>query len=65
MFSEKRFVDIGQTLFMGWIRDLPDGVNENTRKENREQFKIIAQMAFDAAGEFAKVFDGQEKLENN
>lgn len=65
MFSEKRFVDIGQTLFIGWIRNLPDGVDKNTREENREGFKIIAQMAFDAAGQFAKVFEDQEKLENN
>lgn len=60
MFSEKRFVDIGQTLFVGWIRDLPTGIENNTQKENCEQFNMIAKMAFDAAGEFAKVFENQE-----
>jgi hypothetical protein len=60
-FSDERFVDIGQTLFISWIRDLPTGIENSTQQENCEQFKMIAQMAFDAAEEFAKVFKGKER----
>lgn len=62
MFSEKRFVDIGQTLFTSWIKDFPPGA-ENDTEENIEQFKRIAEIAFAAAGEFAKVFEGQEDVQ--
>jgi len=65
MFSEKRFVDIGQTLFTSWIRDLPTGIENNTQKENCEQFNMIAQMAFDAAVEFSKVFENQKNNNAN
>ena len=60
MFSEKRFVDIGQTLFPSWIRDWPTGAENSTQEENCKEFNIIAKMAFDAAREFAKVFENQE-----
>lgn len=60
MFSQKRFVDIGQTLFTSWIKDLPVGVEHNTEEENIKQFNLLAKLAFDAAGEFAKVFYNQE-----
>ena len=62
MFSEKRFVDIGQTLFTSWIKDFPPGAENSTQEENCKQFKILAQIAFDAAGEFAKVFKNQENV---
>ena len=60
-FSDKRFVDIGQTLFTSWIKDFPPGAENDSNDENVKQFKRIAEIAFDAAGAFAQVFAGQEK----
>lgn len=62
-FSDKRFVDIGQTLFTSWIKDFPPGAENDSSDENVKQFKRIAEIAFDAAGTFAQVFAGQEKSE--
>lgn len=58
-FSEKRFVDIGQTIYTTWLREIssPENVSED---KIRESFSIAAKLAFIAAEEFAKVFDGQE-----
>lgn len=59
-FSQKRFVDIGQTLFLNWLEKIsapPDVTEENMRQE----FSKAAKLAFMAAEEFALVFDGQEE----
>jgi hypothetical protein len=59
-FSQKRFVDIGQTLFTSWLERI--SAPPNITEENmRESFSKAANMAFIAAEEFALVFDGQEK----
>lgn len=61
-FSQKRFVDIGQTLYTNWLEKIsaPEDVTE---KELRDEFSKAAKFAFIAAEEFALAFDGQE--ENN
>ncbi len=59
-FSQKRFVDLGQTLFVEWLRTLNNAQN-STEEERRELFKFGAEMSFEAAEEFAKVFRHQEE----
>ena len=59
-FSQKRFVDLGQTLFVEWLRTLNNAQN-STEEERRELFKFAAEMSFEAAEEFAKVFRHQEE----
>ena len=58
-FSQKRFVDLGETLYTEWLKSA-QGLNTITEKERREVFKISAQIAFEAAEEFAEVFRHQE-----
>ena len=58
-FSQKRFVDLGQTLYTEWLKSA-NGLNNVTEEERREVFKMGAQYAFEAAEEFAKVFRNQE-----
>lgn len=58
-FSSERFVDIGQTLYTQWSSQATN-MGSVTDEECREAFKILAELAFMAAEEFAKVFDGQE-----
>jgi hypothetical protein len=58
-FSQKRFVDLGQTLYTEWMKSA-NGLNNVTEEERREVFKMGAQYAFEAAEEFAKVFRNQE-----
>lgn len=58
-FSQKRFVDLGQTLYTEWLKSA-NGLNNVTEEERREVFKIASQIAFEAAEEFAKVFRNQE-----
>ena len=58
-FSQKRFVDLGQTLYIEWLKT-GTSLADLTEEERRELFKIGAQYAFEAAGEFAKVFRHQE-----
>jgi len=58
-FSQKRFVDLGQTLYVEWLETLNSAQN-STEEERRELFKFGAEMAFEAAEEFAKVFRNQE-----
>jgi hypothetical protein len=58
-FSQKRFVDLGQTLYTEWMKTA-SGIGTITEEERREIFKITAQYAFEAAEEFAKVFRNQE-----
>lgn len=58
-FSQKRFVDLSQTLYAEWMKTAT-GLNNITEKERREMFKLGAQYAFEAAEEFAKVFRNQE-----
>ena len=60
-FSQKRFVDIGQQLFINtlnndtWVRCLG-----NNEKERLNFFATRAQYCFEAAEEFAEVFRHQE-----
>lgn len=58
-FSQKRFVDLGQTLYTGWLKSV-EGLSHITEQERREVFKLGAQFAFEAAEEFAEVFRNQE-----
>ena len=58
-FSQKRFVDIGQTLYLEWMKTV-SGLNTASEQERREVFKMASQFAFEAAEEFTKVFDNQE-----
>jgi hypothetical protein len=58
-FSQKRFVDLGQTLYVEWLKTLNSAQN-STEEERRELFKFGAEIAFEAAEEFAKVFRHQE-----
>ena len=58
-FSQKRFVDLGQTLFVEWLKTL-NNAQSSTEEERRELFKFAAEMSFEAAEEFAKVFHHQE-----
>jgi hypothetical protein len=59
-FSQKRFVDLGQTLYTEWLKRA-EGFNTITEEERRKLFKMGAQFAFEAAEEFAKVFHHQEE----
>ena len=58
-FSDQRFVDIGQTLFTEWVK-AAQCLSTVTEQERWEIFFIAAQYSFEAAEEFAKVFDHQE-----
>ena len=58
-FSQKRFVDLGQTFYVEWIKNV-NNLSSVPEEERREVFKMIAQYAFEAAEEFAEVFRHQE-----
>ena len=58
-FSQKRFVDLGQTLYTEWLKPAT-GLQTITEEERRKLFKFAAQTAFEAAEEFADVFRNQE-----
>lgn len=58
-FSQKRFVDIGQTLYTEWLKTCSN-MQSSTEQERREIFKFVAEISFEAAEEFAKVFRNQE-----
>jgi hypothetical protein len=58
-FSQKRFVDIGQTLYIEWLKTFQGAANL-TENERKEVMKTCAQFAFEAAEEFAEVFRHQE-----
>ena len=60
-FSQTRFVDLGQTLFIEWSKNA-QGLSTVTEKERRELFAMAAQYSFEAAEEFAKVFRDQEEI---
>ena len=58
-FPQKRFVDLGQTLYTEWLKTAT-GLQTITEEERQELFKFAAETAFEAAEEFAKVFRNQE-----
>lgn len=58
-FSNQRFIDIGQSIFIEWLKPVT-GLKNGTEEERREVFKLAAQFAFEAAEEFAEVFRDQE-----
>jgi hypothetical protein len=58
-FSQKRFVDLGQTLYTEWLKTCSN-MQSATEQERREVFKFGAELAFEAAEEFSKVFNHQE-----
>jgi hypothetical protein len=58
-FSQKRFVDLGQTLYTEWLKTCSN-MQSATEQERREIFKFCAELSFEAAEEFAKVFRHQE-----
>ena len=57
--SQKRFVDLGQTLYIEWLKTASN-MKGFTEQERRELFKFGAEMSFEAAEEFSKVFRHQE-----
>jgi len=59
-FSQKRFVDLGQTLYTEWLKTCSN-MQSATEQERREIFKFCAEISFEAAEEFAKVFLYQEE----
>ena len=59
-FSQKRFVDLGQTLYTEWLKTCSN-MQSATEQERREIFKFCAELSFEAAEEFAKVFHHQEE----
>lgn len=58
-FSGHRFIDIGQILFIEWVKNIP-GLATRSEEDRRDLFAMAAQHSFVAAEEFAKVFSGQE-----
>ena len=58
-FSQKRFVDLGQTLYVEWLKSCSN-MQSITEQERRDVFKFVAEVSFEAAEEFAKVFRYQE-----
>ena len=58
-FSQKRFADLGQTLYTEWLKTCSN-MQSATEQERREIFKFCAELSFEAAEEFAKVFRHQE-----
>ena len=58
-FSQERFVDLGQTLYTEWLKTCTN-MQSATEQERREIFKFAAEMSFEAAEEFSKVFCYQE-----
>lgn len=60
-FSQKRFVDLGQTLYIEWLSSVSmTNATSTTEEERRLAFKFAAEAAFEAAEEFAKGFRYQE-----
>ena len=59
-FSQKRFVDIGQSIFVQLAKDLIAPQNCECDEDIREIYKKYANASFIAAEEFAKVFRYQE-----
>lgn len=60
-FSQKRFVDIGQALYIEWIKTTsPLALLKCSEDQRRMVFSAEAKYAFEAAEEFAKVFEHQE-----
>jgi hypothetical protein len=59
-FSQKRFVDLGQTLYTEWLKTCSN-MQSATEQERREIFKFCAELSFEAAEEFAKVFCHQKE----
>ena len=57
--SQKHFVDLGQTLYIEWLKTCSN-MKGFTEQERRELFKFAAEMSFEAATEFSKVFRYQE-----
>jgi len=56
---QKRFIDLGQELYVEWLKTCSNMQN-STEQERREVFKFVAELSFEAAEEFAKVFRHQE-----
>ena len=65
-FSQKRFVDLGQTFFQGLVKGYhnvihnPVGDPYGKAEDHRLVYEVFAEMSFVAAEEFAKVFRHQE-----
>lgn len=56
-FSQNRFVDLGQTLYIEWLSSASmTNATSTTEEERRLVFKFVAEASFEAAEEFAKVF---------
>lgn len=70
-FSQKRFVDLGQTIFQDLVEGYhntlhcPNGIGNGDSygevEDHNFAYKWFAEMSFAAAEEFAKVFRHQEE----
>lgn len=59
-FSQQRFIEMGQSIYLNWTSSMT-GLGTLTEKERRDIFNTIAEYAFEATEEFAKVFRSQEE----
>jgi hypothetical protein len=69
-FSQKRFVDLGQTIFQDLVKGYHDTLHTNVLRDvdgygevqdHTLPYQWFAEMSFAAAEEFAKVFRHQEE----
>ena len=62
--SQKRFVDIGQSLYIEWLKSISTANNAGLILDNPRARKALFQQyskyAFEAAEEFVEVFRHQE-----
>ena len=67
-FSQKRFVEIGQTIYQDLVKGYHDVLHSPTgdpygeAEDHRIVYECLSRMSFAAADEFAKVFRHQEVL---
>lgn len=71
-FSQKRFVDLGQTIFqdlvkgyhntLHYLNDIENDDGYGEVEDHTLPYKWFAEMSFAAAEEFAKVFRYQEEI---
>jgi hypothetical protein len=59
-FSQKRFVDLGQNVFLDLVKGYHDRNKDWQIESKSHVYKHFAEMSFLAAEEFAKTFRDQE-----
>lgn len=66
-FSQKRFVDLGQTIFQDLVKGYHNTLHNTDEgygevEDHTLPYSWFAEMSFAAAEEFAKVFRHQEEI---